>query len=325
MFELVFLGTSSSAPSVHRGLSAHIIMHRQYRFLLDCGEGTQRQILQSGLGFKRLNKVLLTHSHLDHILGLGGLLSTLTRWENLDSIDIYGGRTTLKRVADLLFKVVFPGGHTPLNINLITLEPGVVLEDDKFVLSAFPVSHRGPDCFGFLFAEKERRPFLDDKAAELGVPFGPERGRLVRGETVTLADGRLIQPEDVLGEAIPGVKYVHIGDVGRTETLLEICRNANALVMESTYVEEEAAMAQEFGHMTAARAARLARDANVKSLILTHLSRRYAERDVRREAQAIFPNTAVARDFDHFQITHEGARRVKDEEVPSADFADSAD
>ncbi|MBK6324957.1 MAG: ribonuclease Z [Chloroflexi bacterium] len=310
MFELIFLGTSSSAPSVQRGLSGHIIMHRQYRFLLDCGEGTQRQILHSGLGFKRLNKVLLTHSHLDHILGLGGLISTLARWENLENIDIYGGRATLKRVSDLLFKVVFPGGHTPLDINLITLEPGVIMEDDKFVLSAFPVSHRGPDCFGFVFEEKERRPFLDDQAAALGVPVGPERGLLVRGQTITLSDGRTIHPDDVLGETIPGVKYIHTGDVGRTDTLLEICRNADTLVIESTYVEEEAEMAQQFGHMTAARAATLARDAGVKSLILTHLSRRYFERDVRREAQAIFPNTAVARDFDHFQITRDGARRL---------------
>ncbi len=310
MFELIFLGTSSSAPSVQRGLSGHIIMHRQYRFLLDCGEGTQRQILHSGLGFKRLNKVLLTHSHLDHILGLGGLISTLARWENLENIDIYGGRATLKRVSDLLFKVVFPGGHTPLDINLITLEPGVIMEDDKFVLSAFPVSHRGPDCFGFVFEEKERRPFLDDQAAALGVPVGPERGLLVRGQTITLSHGRTIHPDDVLGETIPGVKYIHTGDVGRTDTLLEICRNADTLVIESTYVEEEAEMAQQFGHMTAARAATLARDAGVKSLILTHLSRRYFERDVRREAQAIFPNTAVARDFDHFQITRDGARRL---------------
>lgn len=310
MFELIFLGTSSSAPSVQRGLSGHIILHRQYRFLLDCGEGTQRQILQSGLGFKRLNKVLLTHSHLDHILGLGGLVSTLTRWENLDSIDIYGGKATLKRVHDLLFRVVFPGGQTPLDVNLITLKPGVFLSDDKFALSAFPVSHRGPDCFGFLFEEKERRPFLDDKAQELGVPFGPERGKLVRGETIQLADGRIIQPDDVLGEVIPGTKYVHIGDVGRTDNLVEICRDADALVIEATYTEEEAEMAQQFGHMTAARAAHLAREANVHSLILTHLSRRYAERDVRREAQAIFPNTYVARDFDHFQITRDGAQRL---------------
>ncbi len=312
MFELVFLGTSSSAPSVNRGLSGHIILYRQHRFLLDCGEGTQRQILKSGLGFKRLNTVLLTHGHLDHILGLGGLVSTLSRWENLEYLNIYGGRLALARVSKLLFEVVFPVGMSPVDINLISLQPDqVIMEDDKFTLSAFKVSHRGPDCFGFLFQEKSRRPFLAEKAAELGVPFGPERAKLVRGESLTLADGRMIMPDDVLGPPVRGTKYVHIGDVGRINNLAHICRDADALVIESTYLEEEADMAQQFGHMTAAKAANLARDAGVKTLILTHLSRRYRERDVRREAGKIFPNTFVARDLDHFQITRDGATLVK--------------
>ncbi|RMG96249.1 MAG: ribonuclease Z [Chloroflexi bacterium] len=311
MFELIFLGTSSSAPSVQRGLSAHMILHRQYRFLLDCGEGTQRQILKSGLGFKRLNKILLTHGHLDHILGLGGLVSTLARWENLDAIEIYAGRSTLKRVSNLLFKVVFPDGRIPIDINLIPVEPGVIMEDDKFTLSAFTVSHRGPDCLGFLFEEKPHRPFLVDKATELDIPFGPERARLVRGETITLENGRIIHPDDVLGPPIPGTKYVHIGDVGQTDNLIEICQHADALVIEATYTEEEASMARQFGHMTAAGAARLAREAGVKTLILTHLSRRYYERDIKKEARAIFPKTYVARDFDHFQITREGVNRLK--------------
>lgn len=311
MFEVIFLGTSSSAPSVHRGLSSHIILHRQYRFLLDCGEGTQRQILQSGLGFKRLDKVLLTHSHLDHILGLGGLVSTLARWENLEQMDIYGGRATLVRVADLLYGVVFPGHQPPVEINLHQLSPGeTICSDDKFMLTAFPVSHRGPDCYGFLFQETDHRPFLAEKAAALGVPFGPERAKLVRGEPLTLADGRIIHPDEVLGPATPGTKYVHIGDVGRTDDLLDVCRDADALVIEATYTEEEGEMAQAFGHMTAARAAMFAREANVKTLILTHLSRRYFERDIRNEARVIFPNTYVARDFDRFQIVRGGATRL---------------
>ena len=318
MFELIFLGTSSSAPSVHRGLSAHIILHRQYRFLLDCGEGTQRQILKSGLGFKRLDKVLLTHGHLDHILGLGGLVSTLSRWENLERLDIYGGRSTLKRVGNLLFKVVLPD-NPPVEINLIPLKPGLIMQDNKFSLSAFPVAHRGPGCFGFVFEEQAHRPFLAEKAQALGIPFGPERSRLVRGETVTLADGRLIHPDQVLGDSIPGIKYIHIGDVGRTEGLTDICRNADALVIESTYVEEDAEMAHQFGHLTAAQAAHLARAANVKSLILTHLSRRYFERDIRHEAQAIFPNTTIARDFDHYQITREGAKLITKDKIGIGD------
>ena len=315
MFEVIFLGTSSSAPTTTRGLSSHIILHRHYRFLLDCGEGTQRQILRSGLGFKRLDTVLLTHGHLDHILGLGGLTSTLARWENLDHIDIYGGRATLNRVHDLLFKVVFAGHRPPIDISLHPTRPGdIICADDKFSLTAFEVSHRGPDNLGYLFEEKPHRPFLAELADELGVPFGPERSLLVRGEPVTLADGRVIRPDDVLGPALPGTKYVHIGDVGRTDNLLEIVRGADALVMEATYTEEEGQMAVDFGHMTAARAATLARDAGVRHLNLTHHSRRYSERDIRTEARAIFPNTFVARDLDHFQITREGVVRVKKEE-----------
>jgi ribonuclease Z len=314
MFEVVFLGTSASTPSAYRGLSAHMILHRQYRFLVDCGEGTQQQILRSGLGFKRLEKVLLTHGHLDHILGLGGLASTLGRWEMLERLEIYGGRYTLARVAKLIFGVVFPERNPPSSIQLVPLAPGdVIVEDDLFRLSAFAVTHRGPDCFGFSFEEKARRPFLAEKAEALGVPFGPQRARLVRGEPVTLEDGRTIHPDDVLGELLPGTKYVHIGDAGRTDDLLIPCADASALTIESTYRESEADMARQFGHLTAAQAARLAAEANVKTLILTHLSRRYFERDVLHEARAIFPQTYVARDFDHFQVTRDGALRLEKE------------
>ena len=312
MFELVFLGTSASAPSIKRGLSAHIVMFREHRFLIDCGEGTQRQILRSGLGFKRLNKIFLTHSHLDHILGLGGFVSTISRWENMEQIDIYAGRSTLRRVSDLLFKVVFPNGRSPIDVNLIEVKPGVIFKDKKMTISAFPVHHRGPDCYGFLFEEEEHRPFLAEKAETLGIPFGPERGQLIRGESLTLADGRIIQPEEVLGETIPGTKYVHIGDVGRTDNILNVCQNADTLVIEATYVDEDAEMARSFGHMTAAKAAQLAKDANVKTLILTHLSRRYYAKDILHEARAIFPNTYVARDFDHFLISREGANKQQD-------------
>ena len=155
---------------------------------------------------------------------------------------------------------------------------------------------------GYSFETKARRPFLAEKANELGIPFGPERRNLVNGKTINLADGRSVKPDDVLGPWQSGTKLVVIGDTGRTDDILEQCRDADALVIESTYLVGESEMAQQFSHLTAQKAAELAREAGVKRLILTHLSRRYRERDVLAEAQAVFPDTVVARDFDSFQI-----------------------
>ncbi|MEW6239822.1 MAG: ribonuclease Z [Chloroflexota bacterium] len=302
MFEILFLGTSASAPSAKRGLSAQIVRHDEYRFLVDCGEGTQRQILQSGAGFKRLTRILLTHGHLDHILGLGGLLSTFLRWEAIEELEIFGGRSTLDRVHDLLYGVVLRGNRPPMPLNLREIKPGVFFEAEDFTISAFPVTHRGPDCLGYVFQGKSRRPFLAQKADELGVPFGPERGDLVVGKTVTLPDGRRVAPDEVLGPLEKGVRLVVVGDAGRTDDLVEACREADALVIESTYLDEEADMAKQFSHLTARMAAELAIKAGVKKLILTHLSRRYREKDVLAEAQSVFPNSAVARDFDVFKV-----------------------
>lgn len=313
MFEIVFLGTSASAPSVHRGLSAQVVLYRQYRFLIDCGEGTQRQLLKSGLGFKRLDRILLTHGHLDHILGLAGLLSTFMRWETIDKMDIYGGRSALERVHDLLYRVVLRGIKPPLPLLFNEIKPGRLMQDDSFELVAFPVTHRGASgCFGFLFKEKSRRPFLDDRAEALGVPRGPERKRLVMGETITLADGRLVHPDDVLGPELRGATLAVVGDAGRTDDLLPYVQGVDALVIEATYLNLEAEMAVEYGHLTATQAAMLAAQAGVQHLILTHVSRRYHERDILAEAQSIFPPTSVARDFDRYMVTRDGVKLVQD-------------
>lgn len=305
MFEILFLGTSASAPSAKRGLSAQIVKHDEYRFLIDCGEGTQRQILQSGTGFKNLTRILLTHGHLDHILGLGGLMSTFLRWEAVDELDIFGGRSTLDRVHDLLYGVVLRGNTPPMPLRMNEIKPGIFFESDDFTVNAFPVTHRGPDCLGYVFEGKARRPFLPEKADELGVPFGPERRDLVAGKEIILPDGKRVKPDDVLGPVQKGVKLVVVGDAGKTEDLFEVSKDADALVIESTYLDEEAEMARQFSHLTARQGAELAVKAGVKKLILTHISRRYREKDVLKEAQAIFPNTAVARDFDSFQIKRE--------------------
>jgi ribonuclease Z len=313
MFELVFLGTSASAPSVHRGLSSAMVLHKEYRFLVDCGEGTQRQLLQSGLGFRRLDRILLTHGHLDHILGLGGLISTFGRWEAIDEIEIWGGAWALDRV-ERLMDVVFGPGRRPLRIDFYDVRKGVLLEDDAFVLTAFPVTHRGPGCFGYVFEEKSRRPFLAEKAEALGVPRGPVRGKLVRGEAITLQDGTVIQPADVLGPEQVGARLVFVGDAAMTRNLHSVAAGADVLVIEATYLDRERDLARDFGHLTAREAAELARDAGVNTLILTHLSRRYYERDVLSEARDTFPRAFVARDFDKFQIAKGGkVERIRKE------------
>ena len=303
MFDLVFLGTSASAPSVQRGLSATMISYKEHRFLIDCGEGTQRQILSSGLGFKRLNKILVTHDHLDHILGLGGLTSTLSRWEAIDQITIYGGQRTLDRIKQLLFQVVFPGQRGPVNIELTALKQGPIFENRTFKLTCFPVFHRGTDSFGFIFTEKSRRRFLNDKAESLGVPIGPERRLLVSGQAITLADGRVIEPEQVLGPEIAGTKIAYVGDTGRTDNLVEHVRGADLLVIEATYLDQDADMAGRFSHLTARQAAQLAIEAEVKQLYLNHISRRYWEQDILDEARSVFPNSHVARDLEHVEIS----------------------
>ncbi len=310
MFEIAFLGTSASAPSIERGLPSSMIIHRDQRFLVDCGEGTQRQLLRSGLGFKRLDKVLLTHGHLDHILGLGGMVSTFARWEAMSEFTIYGGRWALNRVRDLM-DVVLRGGEVKMEVGYTEIAPGVIWSDDSMTLSAFPVSHRGPGCFGFAFEEKAHRPFLAEKAEALGVPAGPERRLLVAGEAIQLADGRIVRPEQVLGEAIPGVKLVYVGDAGRIDDLVEPARGADALVIEATYLDVEAEMAAQFGHITAAQAATLARDADVRCLFLVHISRRYSERAIAAEARAIFPNSIVPRDLDHYKILRDGCEQME--------------
>lgn len=295
-------------------------MHKEYRFMIDCGEGTQRQLLKSGLGFKKLDKILLTHGHLDHILGLAGLMSTLMRWEAITELNIYGGRPALERVQDLINKIVLRDAEAPVTVNYNELRAGVIFADGSFELSAFPVTHRGTGNFGFLFREKAHRPFLNDRAEALGVPFGPERKRLVAGESIELADGRTIQPAAVLGVEVPGAALAIVGDASRTDNLIEHVRGVDALVIESTYLDVEADLAQAYGHLTATQAAHLAQTANVRKLILTHVSRRYSEKEVLSEARSIFPESVVARDFDRYRIQKDKSALIAD--VPIEEESD---
>lgn len=303
MFELTFLGTSASAPSVARNVSATLLSYREYRFLIDAGEGTQRQLLKSGLGFRKLERVLLTHAHLDHILGLAGMVSTLNRWDvEQERLQIYGSRQTLSRVRDLLLGVVLKGQKGGMWLEFNEVGDGVFFEDKHFTIAAFPVQHRGSESVGYCFQEKSRRPFLNEQAEALKVPFGPERSRLVAGESITLSDGRVIRPDEVLGPVEEGTKLVYIGDVDNVTPLLPIVRDADGLVIEATYADAEEAMMASHGHITARIAAGLAKEGNVGALYLNHISRRYHGSELEAEARQLFPDTTVVKDFDTISI-----------------------
>jgi ribonuclease Z len=217
-------------------------------------------------------------------------------------------------VEDLIYKIVLREAPAEIELKFKEVKPGKLFEDKFFELTAFPVTHRGGGNFGYLFREKTHRPFLADRAEALNVPFGPERKRLVNGQSITLSDGRVIQPDDVQGPAVPGASLALVGDAARTDNLLDAVRGVDTLVIESTYLDVEADLAKAHGHLTATQGARLAHEAGVRQLILTHISRRYGEREVQAEARAIFPETIVARDFDHYRIQPaQAAQRVPPE------------
>ncbi len=302
MFEVVFLGTAASVPTAERGMPALFVQHGTRRFLVDCGEGTQRQLLQSGLGYRHLDTVLLTHGHLDHVLGLGGLAATFSEWGTVRRLGIHGGADALSEARRFLQGVVMPGAGTGLTIDFIALAPGVVLEDETLTVTAFAVEHRDTDSFGFVFEARGQRRFDAARAGALGVPPGPLRQRLTHGEAVILEDGRRVSPDDVLGPPRPGARLVVVGDAARTDNLVAHAEGADALVIEATYCEAEAEKARAFGHITGAQAARLAAQAGVGALWLTHVSARYRGPEIEAEARAVFANARVASDFERVQV-----------------------
>jgi ribonuclease Z len=301
MFAITFLGTSASVPSADRNHPGFLIEAGSNRILIDCGEGTQRQLLRSGAGFRRLDRLLLTHAHFDHILGLPGLLSTLRLQQSADLVTVHGGPRTLEVVARMLAGF-WGDGRAPVPLELASLEPGRVLEAGEFTLDCFPVRHRDTDSFAYTFQGKSRRHLVPQCLLALGVPDGPERRHLAEGRPVTLADGRVILPEDVLGPPTKAKKLVVVGDTETTDGLREHVRDADVLVIEATFLERDAAVARDYGHLTAAAAAALAASSNVRTLVLTHISGRYADEEILTEAKSIFQETKLAADFDRLVI-----------------------
>lgn len=300
MFALTFLGTSASVPSVERNHPALLVEAAGKRMLVDCGEGTQRQLLRSGAGFRRLDRILLTHAHLDHVLGIPGLFSTLRLRQSAEVMTVHGGPATLEIVIQML-EGLWGAGRAPLPVEFAALAAGQFLDAGDFTVACFPVRHRDTDSFGFVFQSPARRHLQPDRLAALDIPDGPLRGALAAGRPVVIAD-RTINPEEVLGPPSGGKKLVVIGDTETTEGLSHHVAGADLLVIEATFLDRDAATAREYGHLTAAQAAALAADSNVRQLVLTHLSGRYEDGEVLAEAATIFPSTRIAADFDRIVV-----------------------
>jgi len=290
---LFFLGTAGSVPSARRGLPALLIRRGGDRLLFDCGEGTQRQLLRS-VGLLDLDTVFLTHFHADHWLGLPGMLKSFALRERSEPLTVYGPRGLGELMG--VMRVIY--GRLPYPLNIEELEPAQTVAREGYLIAAVPVRHKAEGALGYALVEEPRPGHLDASlAAELGVTPGPDFGRLQRGETV---DG--VKPEQVMGPTREGRKIVLSGDTAPCEALALAAHQADVLVHEATFAEEESDRARLTLHSTASQAAALARDAEVRLLALTHVSARYAGGELRDEARAVFAATEAPRDFDTIEV-----------------------
>jgi ribonuclease Z len=322
--DVVFLGTAGSMPTAQRAPAAMLVRRGGDKLLFDCAEGTQRQLLRSSVGLLELEEIFVTHFHADHILGLPGMFKTFALRGRELPLVLFGPRG----LVDLLGSLKRVLGKLSYELKVVELEPGDVLEREGYRLATFGVAH-GVSALGWSLIEATRPGRFDVGGADaLGVPNGPERGVLQCGEPVKLADGRTVTPDQVLGPPRPGRKLVITGDTAPTDGIVEAAWEADVLVTEATFSDEERDRAQETKHQTATQAAETARRANVGLLALTHLSNRYFGPEIAQEAREIFPETVVPRDFDVIEIPYAergtpqlikgGASHRRDEEVVSS-------
>jgi ribonuclease Z len=290
---LFFVGTGGSVPSARRGLPAVLVRRGGDRLLFDCGEGTQRQLVRS-VGLVDMDCVFITHFHADHWLGMPGMLKSFALRERKVPLTVYGPRGLSELMG--VMRIVY--GRLPYRLEVVELEPAQSVAREGYVVAAIPVRHRGEASFGYAIVEEPRPGHLDARLAEeLGVRPGPDFGRLQRGETVAG-----VSPEQVMGPVREGRKVVLSGDTSPCEPVAIAAHQADVLVHEATFAEEEAERARETSHSTARRAAELAGKAEVRLLALTHFSSRYAGGELLAEARAVFAATEAPRDFDTIDV-----------------------
>ncbi|MDQ3919546.1 MAG: ribonuclease Z [Acidobacteriota bacterium] len=299
---ITFLGTSSGVPTRSRNVSCVAFRppQRAEVWLFDCGEGTQHQLLRSDLNLSQITRILITHMHGDHVLGLMGLLATCGMSAHTRGIQVYGPRPIADYVREVSRRTQFQTNY-PLEVHEVNA--GLVFDEEEYTVTCAPLKHR-LTAYGYRVTEKDRPGHFDvERARQLGIPSGPLYGRLKRGERVTLPDGRAFDGADFSGPALRGRSFVYCTDTTYCRSSVELARGADLLVHEATFAQVDEALAVRATHSTAAMAARVAQEAGVRRLLMTHFSPRYfpgnqtEPDDLLREARAVFPATEMAHDF----------------------------
>ena len=291
--EIIFLGTSSAVPTLERNHPSIALRAFAEVMLFDCGEGTQRQLIEAKISPMKITKIFISHFHGDHILGLGGLIQSLGFRGREKDLDIYGPKGLHK-----IINAISSFGYFQINynLNIHEIQDGTVIETEDYVVECAKVEHNIPS-YAYSIREKKKPLFLREKAEELGIPPGPLYGKLHNGEEVEF-EGRIIKPEQVLGEAKKGKKISYSGDTKPCEAMIRLARDSDILIHESTYEAEDYQRAVDNAHSTSVEAAEIAKEAEVKELVLTHISTRYtSDENIKSEAQKVFKNTKVARDY----------------------------
>lgn len=298
-----FLGTSASRPTVERGVSSLVIVREGETIMIDCGEGTQRQMMRYGVAFS-LGDIFFTHFHTDHFLGVLGLLRTLALQAREEPLRLWGPKGVqqmLKRADGLgMERLTYP-------LEVVEVTPGTPIKRKDYEILPFPVEHRASASVGYALIEEERRGvFNPDLARDMGIPEGPLWGRIHKGESITLPDGRVVEPATLVGPTRSGRRVVITGDTRPCKATIDASQGADLIVHEATFADEEAQRAGETGHSTAREAAEVAAAAGAKKLVLTHFSARYSRdpSDLESQARERFPATSCARDGQEIEVPY---------------------
>jgi ribonuclease Z len=299
---VIFLGTSGSTPTATRNLPAIAIKRKGDLILLDCGEGTQQRMIQAKIGYRRNVKIFISHMHGDHVLGLPGILQTLSLFDFKSPLQLYGPpglqRFITMIMETLKFKLTFP-------LLIQEIDEGTIYQDKEYSIHAIWVEHSIPTLAYALIEQERPGKFSPEKAHLLKVPQGPLWSKLQHGETITIGDGVVVTPNQIVGSSRRGRKIVYSGDTRPCDNIVKLAKNADLLIYEATFSDEYKETASENMHSTPSQAAIIAKTAKVKHLILTHISPRFDNMDVfLRAAKKIFPSTEAARDLLEFKVPY---------------------